>query len=126
MGLRRAIAVVAAACGLMLAAGAQAAGLPDPTRPPAGAASHSSGEQTAQPVLQSVMISPARRAAIISGQTVALGQSYGGARLVKITETEVVLKNGSELQTLKLFPDLEKEPASGRGKTSATRQFSNK
>jgi MSHA biogenesis protein MshK len=40
---------------------------------------------------------------------VNLGEKFGDARVVKISESEVVLRNGSNLQTLKLFPGLEKQ-----------------
>lgn len=104
-----------AACCLLLAARAGAADLPDPTRPPAAAAvvEGVAAAIEQQPVLQSVIISPTRRVAIISGQTVALGAMYRGARLVKVSEGEAVLRDGKEIQTLKLFPDLQKQPLSG-------------
>lgn len=112
-----------AACWPALTATAFAAGMPDPMRPPASLIA-ADGEAAAidQPVLQSVMISPTRSSAIISGQRVALGQTYGSARLVKITENEVVLRNGSEVQTLRLFPDLEKQPMSGRSDVKTFRR----
>jgi MSHA biogenesis protein MshK len=96
---------------------AAADNLPDPTRPPAIAGPAHSGSgaapgAAAAPVLQSIMISPHRRMAIISGETVKLGEKFGDAQVVKITETEVVLRTGKELQTLKLYPALEKRPAS--------------
>ena len=105
-----------AACCLALAASTADAetGLPDPTRPPAALiAADGEAVTPAQPVLQSVMISPKRSVAIISGQAVALGQVYGDARVVGISESEVVLRSGREVQTLRLFPDLEKRPAAG-------------
>lgn len=94
--------------------------LPDPTRPPAvmdARPEPTAGVQAGGPVLQSVLISPTRKAAIISGRTVALGEKFGDARVVKITETEVVLRNGKEMQTLKLFPEIEKRPGASRTKT---------
>jgi MSHA biogenesis protein MshK len=107
-------AALLAASWPALATAAAAAGLPDPTRPPSALmAAEGAAVAVGQPVLQSVMISPARRVAIISGQAVALGQTYGGARVTRITENEVVLRNGSDAQVLRLFPDLEKQPASG-------------
>lgn len=108
-----------AACGLALASAAAwaapAAGLPDPTRPPAQLAAPADAGAQSGPVLQSVMISPARRLAIISGQTVALGQNYGDFRLVRVTESEAELRHGREVLTLKLFPDLDKQPADRHG-----------
>jgi MSHA biogenesis protein MshK len=91
--------------------------LSDPTRPPTvtGDAS-TNAEVFTGPVLQSILISPKRRLAIISGQTVALNSKYGEQTLIKVSETEVVLRNGKELQTLKLFPDLDKKLVRASGK----------
>ena len=47
-------------------------------------------------------------ATIISGETVTLGDVYGTAKVVKIIEDGVVLNEGGSLQTLKLFPSVEK------------------
>jgi MSHA biogenesis protein MshK len=110
------------ACG-----GAFAQMLPDPTRPPASLGSDAdaaSGKPAGGPELQSVLISPARKMAIISGQTVLLGEKYGEARLVKITETEVTLRSGTDLQVLRLFPGLDKKSASGQttGKSDKRQQ----
>lgn len=85
--------------------------LPDPTRPPASlSASVNHGPAVnAGPVLQSVLISAGRRVAVISGQTVQTGGKVGDARVIRIAENEVVLANGKDLQTLKLFPGIEKQ-----------------
>lgn len=105
--------------GMLLLPGAQADSLPDPTRPPAELAVLAAGgaEMAAKgPVLQSVLISRGRKSAIIGGQVVGLGEKYGEARVVKITESEVVLKTGAVTETLRLFPDVEKRSARGRKK----------
>lgn len=91
--------------------------LQDPTRPSkqlmqAGAMTDVDGE----PVLQSVFISPTRRTAIISGQSVKLGEKFNDATLIRVTESEVVLRNGGELQTLKLFPSIGKRVTSNHGR----------
>jgi MSHA biogenesis protein MshK len=95
---------------------AHAEGLVDPTRPPAMI--ESAGEQAASasagPVVQSILISPTRRIATINGQAFKQGDKYGEARVVKITENEVVIRNGQEMQTLKLFPQVEKQAASNQ------------
>jgi hypothetical protein len=72
-----------------------------------------------------VLLSPRRKIAVINGVTVPLGGMVGEARLVKITETEVVLKTGNETEVLKLFPGIEKaprgrKPAPARQGSSAT------
>jgi hypothetical protein len=91
--------------------------LPDPTRPPPAFAAASGSEQAAlpgaaaSPVLQSVLISPNRKSAIIGGKTVGIGDRYGDAQVVGIGEGEVVLKSGNKLRTLRLFPEVEKRKA---------------
>lgn len=82
--------------------------LRDPTRPP-NLSTRGEVEMAATPVLQSVLIGPNRKLAIIDGKTVKLNGKFGDQVLVKLTETEAVLKRGRELQTLKLFPDIEKK-----------------
>ena len=111
-------------CGVLLpsllflaSAAVLAEDLPDPTRPalselPAAAAVQEKGG--GEPVLQSVLMSPTRKAAIINGQTVPLGGRFGEARLIRIGEGEVVLQTGDALKTLKLFPDVDKQAVKGK------------
>ena len=83
--------------------------LRDPTRPPAILFAPQERETIdVGPVLQSVSFASGRRTAIISGQHVTTGSKIGEARVVSISETEVLLKTGDSLQRLKLFPDVEK------------------
>lgn len=83
--------------------------LHDPTRPPAILFAPQERETLdVGPVLQSVSFASGRRTAIISGQNVRTGSKVGEARVIRISETEVVLKTGNSLQRLKLFPDVEK------------------
>lgn len=108
--------------GVMMWSSVQAEMLADPTRPPAELGMAAAGEaemsgMTAKgPILQSVLISAGRKSAIIGGQVVRLGEKYGEARVVKITENEVVLKTGATTETLRLFPDVEKRLVQGRKK----------
>lgn len=104
--------------GMLLLPGVQAESLRDPTRPPAELEVVAAGgaEMAKGPILQSVLISAGRKSAIIGGQVVGLGEKYGEARVVKITESEVVLKTGTVTETLRLFPDVEKRSARGRKK----------
>ena len=87
----------------------------DPTRPPAGfdagVAEGDAADGGGGITLQSVMISPTGRAAIINGVMVRQGEKYGDAVLVRVAESEVVLKSGSESQVLKLYPGVEKRAA---------------
>ncbi|WP_235548476.1 general secretion pathway protein GspB [Noviherbaspirillum sp. Root189] len=95
-------------------AGAQA--LPDPTRPPAALQKDERETENvpAAPELQSVLISPKRRVATINGQIVHVGDKVGEAQVVKITENEVVLRNGKESRTLKLLPQVQRRSGQDR------------
>ena len=88
-----------------------AQGMVDPTRPPGSYAASGDGAAAGGPVLQSVMLSPGRKVAVISGETVILGGRYGSARLVRLTESEAVLKDGPETTVLRMFPLVEKRMA---------------
>lgn len=87
---------------------AQAQALRDPTRPPGAIGVRTAPGERSAPTgglrLQSILISPERRAAIISGQVVRLGESVQGYRLVAIGESEVVLRMDGKSRTLRLFP----------------------
>ncbi len=105
--MMRAQAIVATAA-LLLSAGSIAQALTDPTRPPLelmGAASAGAAPRTP---LQSILLSSARKGAIINGQYVPLGGTYGKARLVRITATEVTLKSNGTVEVLQLYPPMEK------------------
>lgn len=107
---------VAAFC-MALACSAQGAPFADPTRPP-GAVQDVSGELRAlgAPRLESVLIAPDRRVAVISGQQVTVGSRFDGGQVVRITESEVLIRNARGDQSLKLFPqDGKRPPARGKG-----------
>ncbi|VXB06679.1 hypothetical protein [Massilia sp. 9I] len=94
---------------------ARAQALLDPTRPPASLGVRADGAAAGDglPRLQSVLIARAggRQVAVIDGETVRLGDSYKGARVVRMTQTEVELVRGRERQVLRLEP----QPAEGAG-----------
>lgn len=101
--------------------------LTDPTRPPtvapaAGAAEAAGGSSRVAPRLQSVLISPHRRLAVIDGRTVALGGSVGGATLVQVAETHVTLRTGGETQVLELHPGAGRKPATPREAKKKTKE----
>ena len=87
-----------------LPAGAQA--LADPTRPPAALdSSRLDAAGDGLPRLQSVLIAPragGRQVAVIDGETVRLGDSFRGARVARMSQTEVELVRGRERQVLRL------------------------
>ena len=105
---------------LLVASPVWAAGdqdLPDPTKPAAVfeaqvAKPAAAGEASTAPLLQSVILRKnGKPGAVINGQLVELGQEIGGARLTRVTETEVTLVSESGKETLKLNPAVEKRPA---------------
>ena len=86
--------------------------LRDPTRPPVvfgkvGDGALASRSRGAEWVLQSVLLSPERRYAIINGEVLSLGGSVAGAELIAIREGEVTLRAGGVLRTVRLFPDVD-------------------
>lgn len=105
---------LAAAAALALSASSTAQALTDPTRPPAESMSAATAGTAPHTPLQSILLSSTRKGAIINGEYVALGATYGKAKLVKITATEVTLKSDQGLEVLQLYPPVGKAPvASG-------------
>ena len=118
--LLRKLSSVPALAVLLWAAAAGAQVMADPTRAPRAVPAEGTPEQTRAPVLQSVIITAERRAAIINGERVELGAVYGDARVARITETEVVLRSADRTEVLKLYPNVDKsvkrdEPARDAG-----------
>lgn len=94
---------------LSVSQNAMAETLPDPTRPAINLYSSGAGGAVAQRNavkrgLQSVIISPQYRAAIIDGKTVRLGDKYGNSKLIEVRENSVVLQNAQGRRVLELFP----------------------
>jgi MSHA biogenesis protein MshK len=106
--MKRALAIA-----LLCAAGAamaQRGALVDPTRPPMPV-SESGAKEVAAPAgsrLQSVLISPTRRVAVISGSTVVQGGRYGNATVASISEGAVLLRYADRKETLYLVPGVVK------------------
>jgi MSHA biogenesis protein MshK len=89
---------------------AYAQALADPMRPPAVGEIGDNDRPVAPSRLQSVLLSPSRKLAVIDGKTVSLGATVDGATLVAIRESEVVLQKGAERETLKLNPGVHMKP----------------
>ena len=95
---------------MLLAACAALAGpalgqpLADPTRPPAPSTASPARNEPARQRLQSVLISPERRVAVIDGRAVPLGGRVGDALLVSIEPSEVTLQRGAARERLSLLP----------------------
>lgn len=99
-----------------LASAAQGAPFADPTRPPDYAPADTAPGVSGGSRLESVLIAPDRRVAVIGGQQVRLGEKFRDGRVERITETEVVIRTAQGTQTLKLFPEVDKRPRARREK----------
>jgi hypothetical protein len=90
----------------------------DPTRPPQAwlaaqpkvAGAPAAADQEAAPQLQSLLIGPSRKYAIIDGQLLGVGDTFKDARVVAVKPAGVVLRSERGSETLKLFPDVDKRP----------------
>lgn len=89
---------------------AHASALPDPTRPADAPVVRAGGAPApGGPVLQSTLVSAARRTAVIDGRTVAVGDRVHGGTVVDIQPYEVrIRKNGRDV-SLRLAPRLARE-----------------
>lgn len=92
---------------MLAAAPSMAAALPDPTALPVVSAATGEGERPVS-LLTAIKVSGKQKTAIIDGQEFALGERYQGARLVRISESEVELRRGREITVLKLYPQVDK------------------
>lgn len=102
---------------LALAAGASsslAAPFADPTRPPSIV--EGGKREPGGPRLESVLIAPDRRVAVISGQQVSIGSRIGDGEVIGITESEVRIRRPGGEESLKLLtPDARRVPAGAEG-----------
>jgi type II secretory pathway component PulC len=87
--------------------------LRDPTRPPVATRAKASSSAVAKSkprppmILQTILISEDRQAAIISDRLMLVGDTISGYRLSEIRADEVILRKGkSARRTLRLFPDV--------------------
>lgn len=103
------------ALALLVISGSVVAQSADPTRPPAAWLApaddaRSVGDGAGGFRLQSVLIRHGGRpVAVIGGQTVVLGGSVGGAKLVRLNEREAVLQGVDGVTHLYLTPDVKKQ-----------------
>jgi MSHA biogenesis protein MshK len=96
-------------------AGANAYGAPfgDPFRPPREVEAPIAGASApTAPRLESVLIAPDRRIAVINGQQYSEGSTFGEGRVLRISETEVLIRRAGRDEALKLYPQ-ELKRASG-------------
>lgn len=103
---------VIAAASLLLSLPANGAELVDPTRP-----SHVRGPTPSKTVrapawrVQSIIVSPTRRLALINGRLVGVGDRVNGAKVVEILPYEVQLEYHGETRRISLVATQVKNPA---------------
>ena len=89
-----------------------AQGLSDPTRPPreiiGGSAAAYEPAASSSPA-QVVIISKDRHQVTINGRTVNLGERYGNATVVRITDEEIVLQGPEATETIKLYSSVHRK-----------------
>lgn len=86
--------------------------LNDPMRPPATLSKSNTTQKTVTGYeLSSIFISSNRRAAIINGRNVTIGDRVNRARVLEIEATEVVISLAGKKRTLTLLPVSIKTPA---------------
>lgn len=102
--------------GVTGAARAQTASLTDPTRPPIIEPERSGDAAPIPPgpQLQSVLISPSRRVAVINGSAVSVGAKLGDATVTAISEDAVILRYADHKETLYLLPGVERRARGDR------------
>lgn len=59
--------------------------------------------------LESTLVAPDRRVAVINGRLVSEGESVDGARIIKIRKLDVLIQTPSRRMTLQLLPDIVKK-----------------
>lgn len=109
MSLLRALVL---AFGTVATAHAQT--LADPMRPPVTAVPAATARElpAAAPQVQTIIIGPTQRYAVIDGRTLAQGDRFGAARIERITETEVTLRQpDGKASILGLLPQVQKKAA---------------
>lgn len=94
------------AAATLLCAPAHGAPFADPTRPPGQAEPGADAAQSGALRVESILIAPDRRIAIVNGREVAIGSQVGDARVVQISESEVVIRSARGDETLRLFAPL--------------------
>lgn len=94
---------------------ATAEALRDPTRPPSASAKGAAERrETSGWHLQSVLISPVRRYAIINNEVVAVGGAVSGAQLLAVAPEQVTLRTREGVRVLQLYPDVVRPEAGAK------------
>lgn len=95
-------------CVLLLALPTTGGVLIDPTRPVSQGRSMPVRPATVQSgwTLNSTLVAPTRRVAVINGKRVSEGESVDGARVIEIRKLDVLIQTTGKRITLQLLPDI--------------------
>ncbi|HEX7047114.1 MAG TPA: hypothetical protein VF275_06055 [Gammaproteobacteria bacterium] len=99
---------------LLLASHVSAGELGDPTRPsylPDAPAKKASAPAAPSWHVESIIVSPGRRLAVINGRVVGVNDRINAARVVEILPYEVRLEYQGEIRRISLVPTRVKRPA---------------
>ena len=104
--------VFRAALALLAVLAGSAAAMVDPTRPLGPGATALPAADSGRPALDSVLIAPGRRVAVIDGRAISEGESRGGVRVWRITPdgVEVSVGDGPRLRLDLKHSGMHKEP----------------
>ena len=83
---------------LACAGSAAAAPFADPTRPPSASGAGGADEAPSGPRLESVLLSPGRRLAVIDGREYRAGDAFGDGRILNIAPTGVAIQRGAQTE----------------------------
>jgi MSHA biogenesis protein MshK len=108
--------LLSAMLAVLIGTGTAYAQVSDPTRPAGGPVATEAGSgAVAAPEesgVQTVIVRPGgKSAAVINGQYVVVGGKFGDKRVLRITESEIVLKGENGREVIKVTPSVEKTPA---------------
>lgn len=101
--MARRLNALLAAIAVAASAAALAAPFADPTRPPRLDSERAEVGVPAGPRVESILIAPDRRVAIVSGQEVTIGSRVADGEVVGISESEVRIRKPGGEESLKLF-----------------------
>jgi hypothetical protein len=100
---------------VLFSAPAVAATFSDPTQPMGfSGTARTAPTAPAGPLLQSTLVSPQRRLAVISGKQVRVGDTVNGAVVTEISAYHVRMTQGGRETTLRLLPKLNKDEGAGK------------
>jgi hypothetical protein len=114
MPIRKLIKYVLITASILSACPIGASELLDPTRPATKAREKSPMQYSVGVrhwILESTLVAPDRRVAVINGKLVSEGEVVDGARILEIRKLDVLIKTPQERMTLQLLPDnVKKQP----------------